>query len=339
MTNILYLGRASGTSGQRLAALGRMGHTVTLVDPYDALPANRFARAWAYRTGNLGLDGRVHDAIERAIGNARFDLALVDNGELVSPRSVATIRAAAGRVAVFNQDNPFSDRDGGRWRRFLAALSDYDLYVTPRESNMDEGRRAGARNVLRVWFSADEVAHRPPTLTPEDRARYGCDVAFVGTWMPERGPLMRTLIDRGVPLRIYGARWRKDPDFDHLAPFIREGELKGEDYAKAIACAKVSLALLSKGNRDLHTTRSIEIPAIGGLLCGERTSEHAQLYTEGHEAEFWGTSEECAAKCKNLLADNAIRAQIALAGHARCMANNHFNQRWLGEMVAATLAC
>lgn len=339
MSNILYLGRTSGTSGHRLAALKRMGHQVTQVDPYAVLPQNRFARAWAFKTGNLGLDGYVHAAISKAISGVRFDLALVDNGELISPRTVVTIRKSAGRVAVFNQDNPFSERDGHRWRKFLKALPHYDLYVTPRQSNVEEGLAAGARNVLRSWFSADEVAHSPPSLTPADMDRYGCDVAFVGTWMPERGPFMRALIERGVPLRIYGPRWHKDPDYARIAPFVHEGELKGDDYNKAIAAAKVSLALLSKGNRDLHTTRSMEIPAVGGMLCGERTSEHMQLYTEGQEAEFWNNADECADKCLALLSNDATRIKMAQAGHARCLANNNFNQHWLNQMIASALAC
>ena len=61
----------------------------------------------------------------------------------------------------------------------------------------------------------------------------------------------------------------------------------GDDYLKAIQLAKVSLGLLSKGNRDLHTTRTFEIPYCGGLLCAERTSEHLQLYQEDVEAVYW----------------------------------------------------
>ncbi|MDF0546233.1 glycosyltransferase [Sphingobium sp. H39-3-25] len=338
MTSILYVGRSSGTSGQRLAALRRLGHQVQQVDPYAALPTGRLAHAWTYKTGNLGLDGRVHSHIATALGDARFDVALVDNGELISLRSIATLRRAARRIAVFNQDNPFSARDGNRWRLFRKALPDYDLYITPRQSNVVEGQRAGARQILRVWFSADEIAHQPIALTAQDQARFACDVAFVGTWMPERGPLMRDLIERGVPLRIYGPRWQKAPEFPQIAPFVHQGELKGADYVKAILAARISLALLSKGNRDLHTTRSLEIPAIGSLLCGERTSEHQALYEEGTEAVFWDDAAECATLCAALLADEPRRSAMAQAGHSRALANRHFNERWLSEMIATTMA-
>ena len=40
------------------------------------------------------------------------------------------------------------------------------------------------------------------------------------------------------------------------------------------------LGLLSKGNRDLQTTRSLENPYAGGPLCAQRTSERLALYVK-----------------------------------------------------------
>jgi len=44
------------------------------------------------------------------------------------------------------------------------------------------------------------------------------------------------------------------------------------------------------------------------------------MYKEDEEAVFWGTPEECAAKCLALLADEARRKRIAAAGRRRCIA-------------------
>jgi spore maturation protein CgeB len=335
MTSILYIGRRTGTSGQRLAALQRLGFDVTLADPYAALPSHKFVRAWIYKTGTLGFEGLVYRFLDEFLTGRFFDAALVDNGELLSARTVARIRQASGRVGVFNQDNPFTARDGHRWRLLRKALPIYDVYITPRASNVDEAAYSGARQVLRVWFSADEIAHKGAAINPDEHQSYTAEVSFVGTWMPERGPFMLKLLDRGVPLKIFGARWSKDPHYAKLEPSIASGELVGDEYARAIANTKVSLALLSRGNADLHTTRSLEIPTIGGLLLGERTSEHVRLYEEGREAVFWSSAEECANACLGLLQDNVLRRSIATAGQLRALKNNHFNERWLSEMVDA----
>ena len=68
--------------------------------------------------------------------------------------------------------------------------------------------------------------------------------------------------------------------------------------------------MLGKGNRDRHTTRSFEIPAIGGLLCAERTDEHRESFEEGMEAVFWNDAKECVDQCRRLLNDDALVAAI-----------------------------
>ncbi|WP_407117229.1 glycosyltransferase [Bradyrhizobium sp. LMG 9283] len=187
-------------------------------------------------------------------------------------------------------------------------------------------------------FAADEIAHVPRTLPAAERAHFASQVSFVGTWMPERGSFLRDLIDRGVPLTIFGPRWHKAPEFSALKGHVRLGTLSSEDYVKAVQCTSIAIGLLSKGNEDLHTTRSVEIPSIGTLLCAERTSEHLAMYREDEEAIFWENAEECANKCLDLLKDPIRIAKISRAGQARALLNRYFNEnlvssvlRYLGE--------
>jgi hypothetical protein len=120
-------------------------------------------------------------------------------------------------------------------------------------------------------MSADEVAHAPRHLTPEEQRQWHSSVLFAGTWMPERGPFLARLVQLGVPLSIFGDRWHKAREWEQLHHYWRgPGIYNEEDYARAVQCADVCLGLLSKGNRDLSTTRSFEIPHLGGVLCAER---------------------------------------------------------------------
>jgi spore maturation protein CgeB len=96
--------------------------------------------------------------------------------------------------------------------------------------------------------------------------------------------------------------------------------------------------MLSIGNRDLHTHRSVEIPSLGSVLCAERTTEHLQLYSEGAEAVFWNDADECAKICAALLKDDERRKQIAELGHARCLANGHFTEPLLAKVIDASFS-
>ena len=104
-----------------------------------------------------------------------------------------------------------------------------------------------------------------------------------------------------------------------------------------LQCARLNLGLLSRDNRDNHTTRSLEIPSLGGLLCAERTAEHQSMYQEGAEALFWGDARECAELCLAALADEGRRARIARAGHERFLRDGHRNERVMQRIVDAAL--
>jgi len=99
-----------------------------------------------------------------------------------------------------------------------------------------------------------------------------------------------------------------------------------EEYRILVQCAKVCLGLVSKQNRDLHTTRSLEIPSIGSVLCAERTAEHSLMYEEGVEAEYWSSAQECAEKCWKLLFDDGARKVMAERGRRKFLASGNTSE-------------
>jgi spore maturation protein CgeB len=332
--SILYIGTNTGTSRHRTLALQRLGHAVSIVDPFAVLRGNRFAGLWAWRTGCLFLEDLIRRRILAGIPDRRFDLVLVDGGELVGPCLIKELKRRFGVVANYNVDDPYGRRDGRRWKLYLQSVPFYDLVVVVRDFNVPEALARGARSVLRVHRSADEVAHAPRPVSDQAKRKWTSEVGFVGTWMPERGPFMARLIELGVPLSIYGGRWQKAREWPALRSCWRGAALEREqDYAMAIQCAKVSLGLLSKGNRDLTTQRSFEIPHLGGVLCAERTSEHTELYRENEEAVFWSSPEECAEKCIQLLRDEQYRRNVAINGRRRCLQNRTTNQDVLDQVL------
>ena len=324
--SILYLGPGEGTSLDRANALRRLGHRVEHIDLRNLLPKSPWVYRITWRLGGHILSPWILHALPAALRDAHYDLCHVDGGEWVTPRVIALLRKFANRITNYNIDDPLGMRDVARSSAYRSSLSSYDLCVVVRSENVDEAKRLGAKKVLRVYRSSDEISHSPRVLTAADRDQWDADVLFLGTWFPERGPFLLELIKMGVPLLIRGANWNKAPEWPALQSYWKGGQLQGDDYAKAIQCAKISLGLLSKGNRDLHTTRSLEIPALGGLLCAERTPEHLGMYVEGEEALYWLEAEECAAVCRRALNNDASRQRIAAAGHARSLVNGYHNE-------------
>jgi spore maturation protein CgeB len=329
---ILFLGVQGGNTLKRAKALRRLGHDVMLIDPYSLFPFKNFVGRLIYYAGASLIESYLKKKIIPIINKSSFDVTYVDNGELVGGNVLSVLRKASPIIINYNNDDPFGPRDKKKWRLYLEAVPYYDLMAVVRAVNVSEAYSLGAKKVLQVFMAVDEL-DGPREITPQDRLRFPHEVLFIGTWMPERGPFLQRLMQAGVPLAIYGNSWQKAPEWPALQAVWQGPAIYGDDYIKAIQLAKISLGLLSKGNRDLHTTRTFEIPYCGGLLCAERTSEHLQLYQEDVEAVYWSDVDECIEKCNKYLNNDKMRVDIAEKGRIRCLRNGIFNERNLKKML------
>jgi len=141
-------------------------------------------------------------------------------------------------------------------------------------------------------------------------------VSFIGTLIAGEGrdDFLVELLQAGLPLRLIGNSWQRSRHWPLLRQIHQGPGISGTAYAQALASAAVTLGLLSHGNRDLITTRSLEAPACGALFCAERTSEHQLLYEQGQEALFWSSTAECIELCQQLLDSPQRGAAIRQAG-------------------------
>lgn len=339
---ILYIGHSDpgSTSRHRADALLRLGHEVILEDPYKALAAHLHGRlrgALHFRTGYRLLQGAACTWMDGLLRQHATwpELVWVNSGELIGAAAANRLSQFGTPIILYNNDDPTGGRDGRRFDSLLAALPAYDLCAVLREPNVREFRAQGARAVHRVWMSYDEVLHRPFDNYEAIPVAFRSEVAFVGTWIRGEGrdEFLLALIECGLDIAIWGARWQKSPAWPKLRAHWRGPALTGRDYVAALQGAKVALGFLSHGNRDLHTTRSAEIPYAGGLLCAERTVEHMAMYHDGEEAVFWNDADECAAVCHKLLADETLRMRIRKQGMARVREGNYGNEDVCREIL------
>ena len=185
----------------------------------------------------------------------------------------------------------------------------------------------------------DPDTHRPLALSDEERARFGGPVGFVGTWEAARAASIGQLA-RG---RHSGARLGRAAGRSEFQPHpnlrIEPHELLGLDYARALNSFDINLCFLRKLNRDLQTTRSVEIPACGAFMLAERTDEHLALFREGVEAEFFASDDEMIDKTRYYLAHPEARRRIAAAGLERCRIGRYsYHERLLDMLTTAGVA-
>ena len=320
---VAYLGDGSTCSNShyRAEALRRLGCNVEETDIYKFLSVMPKLRRWLeYRTGYRIFSKYILKQIIRSLGDSPkpYDLIWINGGELIGPSAIKWLKTTFKcPIILYQNDDPTGSRDHACFSTLRASLPFYDLCVLVRPETALEALCLGAKKSLQVFMSYDEIVHA--AIEDSSCSVVQPSVSFVGTFIPgeERDSFLITLIEAALPVRLRGNNWHRSKLWPLLKACFCSFGVTGQAYAQVLRSASISLGLLSHQNRDLHTRRSFEITASGGLYCGERTSEHQLLYEEEVEAIFWDTAEECIEQCKALLADSHLNYIIRSAGSRR----------------------
>ena len=341
MSKILFIGDLNtyGRGYQRCRTLKEMGHDVvafshTKVSLPGCIesPSLLYRICWKLR---ISLDvTRVNRRILDAIENFSFDVIWIEKGNMVWPWTLRKIRkyAAATKLISCSEDDMYATHGHSLWYR--VGLRYYNMVFTTKMYNLEELKLFGAKQINLFLDSYDEKNHKPVSLTPKERERFACDVGAIGAFEKERAESMLYLAEHGIKVSVWGGNWEKMVNL-HPNLQIKNEFLFGENYSKAICATKINLNFLRKINRDEVTSRSVEIPACGGFMLGERTKRHLDFFEEGKEAEFFHSNEDMLQKVKYYLENPEEREKIARAGRERCLKSGYSMYAQLKKMLDA----
>lgn len=114
-------------------------------------------------------------------------------------------------------------------------------------------------------FGVSRNFHTTNNLSARDRKRFAADVAFVGTYYPERCALIRYLNTQlETPVSVWGRGWRKCRGIRH------HGVLSLADSLKVYHCSGISLNLHHIETPNGCNMKFYEIPAAGGFQICDR---------------------------------------------------------------------
>ncbi|UAJ14216.1 CgeB family protein [Aquirufa lenticrescens] len=321
--NLLYIGplNKNGTCYQRSIAFEKIFSNVEKIDTYLYKSSFFYYFNVLLNKFNVWLDFvGVNNSILSV--NKKYDLIWIDKGLIIKDSSLKYLKERfASKLIHYSPDDMLNP--GNQSFYYLEALSTYDVHITTKSYNVDELKNLGAKKVIFINNSFDDLYHvRVPNICQK------FDIGFIGSFEKERAAILLNLAKKGFSMVIRGnwpIRWvkiLKDYNVDILS-----NELYFPDYSLFIASCKINLCFLRKANRDLQTTRSIEIPAMGGFMLAEDTSEHRSLFVSDDQAVFFSNEEELEEKISFYLRNDDLRKTIAENGYMRTIDSGYSNYR------------
>lgn len=342
---ILYIADFSlgegGTDWQRMKVMEELGHKVVslhaqseLSRKIDLLLPMRILRKLTHiEVDWVSLPERVYSMCRQYT----FDAMWIDRGVTI-PESVFKIfrkRFPEAKIIGYSPDDMMNPRNQSR--AFRSSLPLYDLFFTTKFYGVEELKALGCPNVQFIPNAYSRIVHRPMPLTDKEKEHFGGPVVFIGAWEKERSRSICYLGDHGIPVKIWGGgKWLSLRNPPPSLNIQTQGAF-ADDYARVLTASDISLCFLRKVNRDLQTTRTMEIPACGSFMLAERTDEHMALFEEGKEAEFFSSNRELLEKVRYYLAHPEERRSIAEAGRQKCISAGYSNFARMEEMLRIAL--
>jgi hypothetical protein len=266
-------------------------------------------------------------ALVRDVAELRPSHVLTTGIAPVDRDALAALGALGVRRLNFLTDDPWNAAHRAPW--FMEALREYDEVFSPRRANVSELEAIGGPRVTYLRFGYAPEVHFLQAPDAPERARYEADVMFAGGADADRITLASAFIRAGLRVALYGGYWR-----DHSATIASwRGFADAAGLRKAVSGATVCLGLVRRANRDGHSMRSFEVPAMGACFLAEDTEDHRAIFgTDGTAAVLFTGATDAVEHARALVGQAGRRQALLAASHRLVTEGRHTYADRLIEM-------
>lgn len=250
-------------------------------------------------------------------------LWLVGDNTVIYPETLAAIKAETGCKLVYSTGvspivfaRPIEKR----------AARLYDLVLVNDYYHGIQWLELGARRMECLPVSAcDPDFHHPYELTPEERAAYTCDVAFVGTLVPDnlysrRVAALESLRDFDLGI------WSVHDVPPSLRPYVR-GAALGETMLRVLSAAKITLNVHGDFMHYGGNMRTFEAAGVGVLQVADDLPGTRLWFSPGEMIVTYQDGGDLRQKVAYYLSHEAERAAIARRAREHAYAHHTYDRR------------
>lgn len=245
----------------------------------------------------------------------------------VSAHAIADCRSSGVKCLNFLTDDPFNRQHRSRW--FLRALREYNVVFTPRRANIEDLKAHGCRRVEYLPFGYDPELFYPEEFSSDEKS----ELFFAGTGDPDRFPYITAAVKAGIRVRLHGSYWEKN----RVCRTITRGQADVPALRRGISSCGVALGLVREANRDGHSMRTFEVPAVGACMVVQDTVEHRALFGGDEErVAYFREPAEMVDKVVQLLKSPSERRRLRMAAHSHIVNGKNTYADRLSVMVESS---
>lgn len=305
----------------REKALRELGHEVLFFDTRDyRLPGvMRQSCVWCQRWDVARNSRNLVELARRE----KPDICLVVGGN-VAPEAVRELSSLGARTSLWTTDPPHD------FKEVIRSAPAYDRVFCSGTEAMDILEAKAALQAPAVWlpFACDPGLHCPAELDSTDRLRYARDVAFVGSYYPNRAEMLEPLAE--FEPGIWGPYWNRVGKRSPLRPFIHDQRVAHDEWRKIYTAAQVVVVVHYQDGITpccQASPKLFESLACGAFVLCDEQRDAQSLFRDGEQVVYFRDAEDLYAKVQHYLAHPDERARIAAAGRQETLERHSWRVR------------
>lgn len=300
-------------------------------------PTENMAIRLKYRIQRMRPFGSLYlrNMFEKLLHSARIfapDVIFVIRCEFLDYAMVSELAGLVeGRVFNIYPDSPIVLPGLGELSR-LDGIAAYAAILPFAEYLIPVFQQLGAKQAQWLPFGFDPEIHFPWRSSSNP-----LDIAYFGSWGPLQAKWVRQLTS--YDLAIYGAGWQRLVPGDPLRKHWRRGEGQFGSMAEKIANVGIVFNMVRAEHGCAHSMKTFEIPAAGGFMLSNWSSEQVRILRPGIECDYYSSTMELAEKLDFYLKRPEVRHRIAEAARQRIAGHSYYHraEQLLGYLETGTL--
>jgi spore maturation protein CgeB len=304
------------------------GHELSIYDDRKhIIPGRiRYHLSWLHELDRKDINRRLMKVAKRV----RPEIILAAWGTRILPNTLIKLKNLGIRTVLWTVDAVESTGD---FYSIIKAAPFYDYIFCGGTEAQEVLGNEGINKTYWLPFACDTGYHRKVKVTTKEKANYGSDVVFVGSYYPNRWEVFREL--KEFDLTIWGSNWYKAEGVERSGIKIRNLYLQPWQWVKIINSSKIAVVAHYQGNKYpcyQASPKVYEWLACGSFLLVDRQRDVFKLFKDGEHLVGFNNANDLKEKIRYYLKYDDLREKIAVQGRKEVLRKHTFAHR-IREML------